>query len=87
MVSSAKHIVALLRPHQYVKNLFVLMPLFFVGRVGDVDLLARALLSFVAFCCVASSVYVLNDVLDVEADRKHPENAIDPCRRAPSRFA
>ncbi len=78
MVSSAKHIVALLRPHQYVKNLFVLMPLFFVGRVGDVDLLARALLSFVAFCCVASSVYVLNDVLDVEADRKHPRKRHRP---------
>lgn len=66
----------LLRPHQYLKNGFVLLgPLF--AHQWDVLTLSHALLAFLAFCCMASAVYVLNDIVDIEADRAHPVK----CRR------
>lgn len=68
--------VSLARPHQYLKNGFVLVgPLF--AHQWDPVTLSQALLVFLAFCCMASGVYVLNDVLDVDADRAHPVK----CRR------
>ncbi|WP_348815901.1 decaprenyl-phosphate phosphoribosyltransferase [Halomonas sp. H10-59] len=68
--------VSLARPHQYLKNGFVLVgPLF--AHQWDPVTLSQALLVFLAFCCMASGVYVLNDILDVEADRAHPVK----CRR------
>ncbi len=73
-----------LRPEQWSKNLFVLAPLVFA--LGDRRLaehpgspeLARTLLGFVAFCLVASAVYLLNDALDVESDRRHPRKRLRP---------
>ena len=61
-----------LRPHQWVKNLFVLAPLLFSGRALDAGAQGRAALAFVAFCLAASGVYVLNDLLDRRHDRAHP---------------
>jgi decaprenyl-phosphate phosphoribosyltransferase len=55
-----------------VKNLFVLAPLLFAQHLFDVTLLMRALLAFGFFSLVSSSVYSINDVLDVEQDRLHP---------------
>jgi len=72
-----KPIFRLLRPHQYVKNGFVLLPLFFGHKLNDPAALKNALWAFVAFCLTSSSVYVLNDIRDREADRHHPEK----CRR------
>ncbi len=64
-------IIKLLRPHQYIKNGFVLVgPLF--AHQWDIPTLSSALLAFVAFCFMASAVYVLNDLMDIEADRAHP---------------
>lgn len=61
----------LLRPHQYVKNGFVLVgPLFAQQR--DAATLANVGLAFTAFCLMASAVYILNDLIDVAADREHP---------------
>jgi decaprenyl-phosphate phosphoribosyltransferase len=68
----------LLRVPQYTKNTFVLLPLFFAGEVTRTDLFVRNLLALVAFCLVASSVYILNDVLDIEEDRKHPSKKARP---------
>ncbi|WP_346301502.1 decaprenyl-phosphate phosphoribosyltransferase [Halomonas sp. BM-2019] len=66
----------LVRPHQYLKNGFVLLgPLF--AHQWDFVTLSQALLAFLAFCCMASAVYVLNDIMDIEADRAHPVK----CRR------
>lgn len=66
-----KSVLKLIRPHQYLKNGFVLIgPLF--AHQWDWDTLSQALLGFAAFCCIASAVYVLNDIMDVEADRAHP---------------
>jgi 4-hydroxybenzoate polyprenyltransferase len=61
-----------MRPHQWVKNLFVLAPAVFAHRLAEPADLARALLAFVAFCAAASAIYLFNDLHDREADRHHP---------------
>lgn len=62
----------LLRPQQWVKNFFVLAPLLFSGRALEPSAQRAALVAFAVFCLLASSVYVINDVIDREADRAHP---------------
>ena len=61
-----------LRPHHWIKNALVFLPLASVHRFFDVDLLGRATLAFIAFNLCASSVYLLNDLMDLPADRSHP---------------
>ena len=63
----------LLRPHQYVKNLFVFLPLFFGMKFLDLARLSSTCLVFVSFSLIASAVYVFNDLYDVEEDKKHPD--------------
>ena len=72
MSASISNIIVLIRPHQYVKNLFIFMPMFFVGQMGNIDLLVDSLIAFAAFSLSASAVYILNDYKDVEDDRQHP---------------
>ena len=67
-----------LRPHQWVKNLLVLIPLFTAQRFTDVTSVLQALLALVVFCLAASSVYVLNDLSDVGSDRLHPTKRLRP---------
>jgi len=67
-----KDIIALARPHQYVKNLFVFLPAFFAFKIHQPELLWKACTAFCAFCMVASAVYILNDWLDRFEDAKHP---------------
>jgi 4-hydroxybenzoate polyprenyltransferase len=61
-----------LRPVQWVKNVFVLAPIVFAEHLGETGLLARAAVAFLAFCCAASSIYLVNDLRDREEDRRHP---------------
>jgi len=61
-----------LRPHQWVKNVFVLAPLFFAQRYDEPDRLGLALGAAGLFCLAAGSVYLINDIFDVEEDRQHP---------------
>jgi 4-hydroxybenzoate polyprenyltransferase len=61
-----------LRLHQWLKNLLVFVPLLAAHQVLAADQLVLAVLAFVAFGLCASAVYVLNDLLDLEADRQHP---------------
>ena len=67
-----------LRPHQWAKNVLVLVPLFTAHRLGDWHALVAGLAAVVAFCLCASSVYLLNDMLDLEADRGHPRKSKRP---------
>ena len=67
-----------LRPHQWAKNVLVLVPLFTAHRLGDLSALADGLAAVVAFCLCASSVYLLNDMLDLEADRGHARKSKRP---------
>jgi 4-hydroxybenzoate polyprenyltransferase len=61
-----------LRPHHWIKNSLVFVPLAAAHRLFEMDLAGRALLAFVAFSLCASSVYLLNDLLDLPSDRRHP---------------
>ena len=70
-------LIKLLRPAQWVKNAFVLMPAFF-ARVESVDVLAPLLLGFLSFSWVASGIYIFNDLADVDADRLHPIKSARP---------
>ncbi len=60
-----------LRPHQWIKNGFVLVALIFAHRLTDTTAVLRTLVAFVAFCAVASAIYLVNDVADFERDRVH----------------
>lgn len=65
-------IVRAMRPHQWVKNLFVLAPLVFAERALDATDFLRAALAFGLFSALSGCVYILNDIVDVEGDRLHP---------------
>jgi decaprenyl-phosphate phosphoribosyltransferase len=67
----------LLRPKDWAKNLFLFLPLFFSGDLFRWEVYPSLLLGFFCFCCIASSLYIINDYRDIEDDRKHPEK----CRR------
>ncbi len=64
--------IVLARPSHYLKNGFVLVPLFFAHQLTDLSSVAAALLGFVGFCLMASAVYVLNDIVDRVKDADHP---------------
>ncbi len=65
-------VVRTARPRQWVKNVLVFAAPFTAGQITNVDVLVDAAVAFVAFSLVASSVYLINDAVDVEADRAHP---------------
>lgn len=64
--------VKLLRIPHWVKNLFMLLPLFFAGKLFEGELVLHALAGFFCFSAVASGIYILNDYRDIESDRLHP---------------
>ncbi len=70
--------IRLLRPYQWVKNGFVLIPAFFGGKLMTLFTSAKPITAFVSFCAAASSVYVLNDIFDVENDRAHERKRTRP---------
>lgn len=72
------HFFKLIRVHQWVKNLFMLLPLFFAGKLFDHQLLHNVLMGFICFSLSASSVYILNDYKDIESDREHPSKKNRP---------
>ncbi|WP_298423783.1 UbiA family prenyltransferase [Rhodoblastus sp.] len=63
--------VKLLRPHQWVKNALIFVPLVLAGMMLDGAAVRSATLAFVSLCIVASATYALNDLLDIEDDRRH----------------
>lgn len=67
-----------MRPHQWLKNLFVLAPLLFAKRLGEANAVGQALLAFACFCSISSSLYIFNDVMDVSDDRAHPQKSLRP---------
>jgi 4-hydroxybenzoate polyprenyltransferase/phosphoserine phosphatase len=67
-----------LRLHQWSKNALIFLPLLGAHRAGELDLLAHAFLAFIVFGLCASSVYLLNDLLDLPADRSHPNKRRRP---------
>jgi len=77
MMKKIKYLLKLLRPHQYIKNTFVLAGVLF-SRQWDIYTLLQAAWAFCAFSLSASAVYILNDLSDIEADRAHPKKRYRP---------
>jgi decaprenyl-phosphate phosphoribosyltransferase len=67
-----------MRPEHYVKNLFMYLPLFFSFQLFDARKLAAVSIGFAAFSLTASSIYIFNDIKDVEFDRNHPRKKQRP---------
>jgi 4-hydroxybenzoate polyprenyltransferase len=72
-----KPFVSALRPHQWSKNLLLFLPLFLAHQWYDLGKLWLALVAMAAFSAAASAIYIVNDLLDIESDRRHPTK----CRR------
>ena len=72
------HYLKLIRVNQWIKNLFVFIPLFFSGNFFNYDLSLKSFFGFILFCAVASSIYIVNDYVDIEKDRNHPEKKFRP---------
>lgn len=64
--------IRLLRIKHYIKNLLVLVPLFFSQQMIEVEKFKAVGLAMLAFCFTSSAIYVINDIQDIERDRKHP---------------
>lgn len=69
--SHLKSLVRALRPHQWIKNFILFIPVLTAHKLEDQTILLQAGLAFIAFCLAASGVYLLNDLLDLDADRHH----------------
>ncbi len=69
--------VKALRPHQWLKNILIFLPMLAAHQFDSISF-SSSLLAFVAFCLVASSSYILNDLLDLNADRIHPRKRLRP---------
>lgn len=67
-----------MRIHQWVKNMFVFLPLFFSGKLFEFNLLKESIIGFLIFSFIASSIYIINDYVDIEKDKKHPEKKNRP---------
>ncbi len=67
-----------LRPHQWVKNSLLFVPLVLAHQITDLERLTQTLLAFLGFCAFASATYVLNDLVDLEADRDHEHKRTRP---------
>lgn len=65
-------LIKTLRPRQWTKNVFVLAALVFDRQLTNPHAFLRSIASFFLFCLISSTVYIINDILDVEADRQHP---------------
>ncbi len=66
------------RPQEWIKNVFVFAGLLFSGKFNQADEVLAATLTFVSFCLISSAGYYVNDLLDVELDRKHPKKRFRP---------
>jgi len=76
-LTKLKAYMQLLRPRHWIKNLFVFAALLFSRNIDKLPSLVEATWAFLCFCITASAVYIFNDIIDIEKDRKHPRK----CRR------
>jgi len=76
--ATLKDYLGALRPQHWLKNLLVFVPILAAHRFLEPLLSARTFVDFVAFCCFASSGYLVNDLCDLQADRQHPQKRSRP---------
>ncbi|MCK5305937.1 MAG: decaprenyl-phosphate phosphoribosyltransferase [Candidatus Omnitrophica bacterium] len=77
-MNEIKYLMISMRPKQWIKNLFVIAALFFSKNMMDVSIVTRALCAFAIFCLFSSSIYLINDILDLEKDKNHPKKSSRP---------
>lgn len=73
-----KDYIKLIRPKDWVKNLFLFIPVFFAGQFFNVEILLNLFAGFICFSLVASSIYIINDYRDIEDDKIHPIKKMRP---------
>src|SRR5688572_29568400 len=78
LIWRVRGMVRTIRPHQWIKNVFVLAPVVFAKSIFDVRLLTTAAAAFLVFCLLAGTVYTMNDLADLDADRVHPVKRYRP---------
>src|SRR5437868_1372243 len=72
------HFLLLLRPKQWIKNLFVFAALVFSHHLFEWEFAKQSLLGFALFCATASTIYIINDILDRDRDKLHPKKRNRP---------
>lgn len=77
-MNNIKYIIKLIRPKHWIKNLFIFGSIIFSNNFFNFAILKNNILTFIAFCFISSTVYVMNDIVDVEKDKKHPEKCKRP---------
>jgi 4-hydroxybenzoate polyprenyltransferase len=78
MKKSVRDIIRLLRPRQWIKNFAIFAAFLFSEQLFDVNILSKVVYGFIVFCAVSSSIYIINDIFDVEKDRIHPFKRFRP---------
>ena len=73
-----RNMLRLIRPKQWVKNIFVLVPLMFSKTFTDPLCIIKAFCAFLCFTATSSSIYILNDIIDIEKDRHHETKRFRP---------
>lgn len=71
-MNKIKEYIKLIRVKHYFKNVLIFLPLIFSGNIFNIEKLIISIIGFIAFSFVASVVYIINDIRDIENDRKHP---------------
>jgi len=67
-----KPYIKLMRPNHYIKNILIALPIFFSGNIFHLDTILRLLIGIITFSLLSSCIYIINDIADIEMDRKHP---------------
>lgn len=77
-MKKSSELLRLMRPYQWVKNLFVFTGLLFGHAWHDPHLVTQAVIAFIAFCLASSAIYTFNDIIDLEQDKQHPKKCHRP---------
>ena len=78
LIKTIRNLIKTMRPHQWIKNILVYVPLVFDRKLTHIPSLIQTTTGFILFCLVASVVYIINDIADLEADRNHPKKRNRP---------
>ena len=75
MSTQLRGLIMLIRPKQWIKNGFVLCPLLFTGKFLNSNALHQAIIATIMFCLASSATYIVNDMCDIDRDRRHPKKS------------